>query len=314
MKVLHVPYVFAPDPMGGTEVYVASLAREQAARGIRPEIAAPAAGNAEYEIDGLPVHRFGSTAQPSLRALYREGDPLAAENFARILDRVGPDLVHFHALSTAISVLTMRAAKRRGQPVVFTYHTPTVSCMRGTLLEWGRTTCDGTVSVSRCAPCALHSRGVPAPLSRLAGALPAGFGRTLGHLNLAGGAWTALRATELSGLYADGFREFLSHPDAIVVPCLWSAEVLRRNGIPDERLTLSRQGFAKPPAPAARVARRREPGKPIRLVFLGRLDPTKGVDLLLEATRRAPEGLVELDVYGVVQHDGASTGRYLERL
>ena len=78
MKVLHVTYSFAPDPMGGTEVYVADLCRRLETRGIRAVIAAPGRDADAYEIDGLSVRRFRFTAHPDTRSLARRAGRRAA--------------------------------------------------------------------------------------------------------------------------------------------------------------------------------------------------------------------------------------------
>jgi hypothetical protein len=61
MKILHVPFCYAPDPVGGTEVYVAALASELIKRGAEAVIAASDAQNRRYAIDGVPVRRFKIT-------------------------------------------------------------------------------------------------------------------------------------------------------------------------------------------------------------------------------------------------------------
>ena len=58
MRVVHVPYCFFPDPVGGTEVYVDALAREQQARGVDTLIAAPGPRDTSYLHDGVAVRRF----------------------------------------------------------------------------------------------------------------------------------------------------------------------------------------------------------------------------------------------------------------
>jgi hypothetical protein len=73
----------------------------------------------------------------NLRELYGEGDQTAAREFAKILDEERPDVGHLHAFTRGVSLRMARKAKRRGVKVVFTYHTPTVSCQRGTLMHWG---------------------------------------------------------------------------------------------------------------------------------------------------------------------------------
>jgi hypothetical protein len=111
MKTVHVPFCFAPDPMGGTEVYVAALARNLQEMGFESLIAAPGTTTNSYTADGLCVHRFEVSPETDLRQLYGEGDPHAAAGFERILDEEKPDLVHLHAFTQGVSVLLARAAK-----------------------------------------------------------------------------------------------------------------------------------------------------------------------------------------------------------
>jgi glycosyltransferase involved in cell wall biosynthesis len=45
----------------------------------------------------------------------------------------------------------------------------------------------------------------------------------------------------------------------------------------------------------------RSPGESLRLAYFGRLDATKGVDLIIDALRREEGISVRLDIYGVLQ-------------
>src|SRR5262245_26193713 len=127
MRVIHIPYSFFPEPVGGAEVYVASLANEQISAGLQVTIAAPGKGRHDYLYDGIPVRQFPVRQEVNdLRELYGEGDELAAAEFARIMDEEKPDLVHLHGFTRALSLRLVHAAKARQVPVVFTYHTPTV--------------------------------------------------------------------------------------------------------------------------------------------------------------------------------------------
>jgi len=145
MKVLHVPFGYYPDVVGGTEVYVAELARGLEAHGIESVVAAPSTdcrANA-YQHDGVQVYRFSLGECGDVADLYGDGDESAARAIAAIIDDVGADVLHLHAFTRAASLRAARVAKRRGVAVAFTYHTPTASCVRGTLLRDGREPCDG---------------------------------------------------------------------------------------------------------------------------------------------------------------------------
>src|SRR6476660_513033 len=62
LKVVHVPYTFAPDSVGGTEIYVETLARGLKAHGIQSLVVAPSASGDDqaYEHDGLRLRRLRS--------------------------------------------------------------------------------------------------------------------------------------------------------------------------------------------------------------------------------------------------------------
>jgi glycosyltransferase involved in cell wall biosynthesis len=303
MKILQVPFGFFPAPVGGTEVYVQALAYELCRLGVESLIAAPAEKSAVYEHAGLPVCRFAVTSEVSdIRDLYGEGDLPAAKEFAFILDQEKPDIVHLHAFTRGVSLRLMRTAKARGLPVVFTYHTPTVSCVRGTLLQWGSPVCDGNLRVSRCAACTLHGRGVNKPLSIACGNLSPIIGRRIGKAGMSGRLWTALRMAELVDLRHAMCRALFAEVDWIVVLCQWTADLLQRNGVPSGKINMSRHGLLRP----ANVVQRTVPSlplaqRPLRIAYVGRLDPIKGPDVLIRALRQLPEVPVELHLYGIVQ-------------
>jgi glycosyltransferase involved in cell wall biosynthesis len=206
MKVIHVPFCFRPDPVGGTEVYVEALAREQQRRGIDVMIAAPAKQSSCYMEGGLRVRRFGVSPAHDVVTLYGEGDRVASNEFGRMLDQELPHVVHLHAFTSAVSARLARAVQQRGIRVVFTYHTPTVSCQRGTLLRWGQVVCDGRLDVHRCAACTLHGHGVSRRPAMLLGAIPSAVGQLVGGIGASGGPWTALRMTSLVELQHVAFR------------------------------------------------------------------------------------------------------------
>ena len=167
--VLHVPYTFFPDACGGTEVYVRALARRLGARGYPSAVAAPAdqsaTQSAAYQHEGLSVHRFAVDPKPGFEAAYGAPDMVAADGFRAIVAAVRPAIVHLHARTAAVSDALVDIAHAAGAKVVFTYHTPTVSCARGTMMWSGTMPCDGVMARVRCSTCALQSHGVP-PLGR----------------------------------------------------------------------------------------------------------------------------------------------------
>lgn len=302
MKVVHVPYCFYPDAVGGTEVYVSALAREQQRAGVRVYITAPAKEAGHYFHDGIEVRRFCIKQDVSdVSELYGEGDAAAAKAFGSILDEIKPDLIHLHALTRGSSLRMIRETHQRGGKVFLTYHTPTVSCQRGTLMFWGRGECDGVLDDGKCAGCKLHSLGLGTVLSRVIGSAPPGFGRVLARYGINGRAGTILRMRELIQRHHGTLRAVFAEVDGIIALNEWTRKVLARNAVDLRKVALVRHGIRR--GDVSCVESRVTKGS-CRFVCLGRLHPTKGVDVLLHAMSGIACSNIELHIYGIVQ-DGA---------
>ncbi len=303
--VLHVPYTYFPDAVGGTEVYVAGLAGALLTRGIHSAIAAPGDAADAYQYDGAPVFRFATERGADLGRAHGAPDPVAAQSFRVLLARLRPRIVHLHAYTAAISERLVEAAGAAGAKVVLTYHSPTVSCARGTMMWMGRAPCDGRLDRRRCTVCALAQHSVP-PIVRDAIALTPQFvGEALGRARLDGGAFTALRLSSLIGAAHRRFADLTNKVGRIVAPCRWVYEVLRRNRVPQEKLVLCRQGLPRA-FPESRISphygpQRGDISDALLLGYFGRLDPTKGIDIVIDALRQRPNAQVQLDIYGIRQ-------------
>lgn len=311
MRIVHVPFVYFPDVAGGTEVYVAQLARDLRTHGVESVVAAPALGPVpvRYDYDGTPVYRFALAGAENVADLYGEGNERAAQSIAGILAEVDADVLHLHAFTRAASVRAARAARQTGARVVFTYHTPTASCVRGTLLHNGHELCDGTLIAQRCAACLLQSHGVPSAAGAALSRAPAALGSAVASAGITGRWVTALRARELTAARHDAFRHLLAESDAIVAVCGWARSLLLRAGASPDRVVLSRHGT---PATPLRVRPVGSHDDNVRLAYLGRLHPTKGVHVVVRALASCPDARLTLDVYGMAQDaDGA---RYRDEL
>jgi glycosyltransferase involved in cell wall biosynthesis len=174
-------------------------------------------------------------------------------------------------------------------------------------LRWGKYICDGEIRVARCAGCSLNGLGMPAPIAAAVGMLPSVIGEQIGKLGLHGRAWTALRSSQLIGMRRDSFKAMIAEVDRVVAVCDWVKDVLTRNGVPEKKLSLSRQGID---FDANSSALRITDPEITRIAFLGRLDPTKGVHVVLAALASLPKAKIHFDIYGVLQ--GSSD--YLEEL
>ena len=328
MKLIQIPFCFYPDTVGGTEIYVASLARLlKDEHGCDVLIAAPGDRSENYAHHDLSVRRFAVSPEVAdISELYGDGDELAAQEFAKILEEEHPDLVHLHAFTRGVSLKIVRKAKERRIPVVFTYHTPTVTCTRGTMMRWGRIPCDGEMLGHRCTACTLHGLGTNRTAASALASMPKVGQGILKKSSRSGGIWTALRMRELVEERHVATCALLAEVDYIVAVCEWVRDVLLINGVPADRITLCRQGIERAALDEDGRSKMEDGGgkaapeqftkeRPLRLAYFGRLDPTKGVHVLIDALRLNLSLPVTLDVYGTAQGEcGAAYATQLKKL
>jgi glycosyltransferase involved in cell wall biosynthesis len=310
MRVLHVVHDFLPKYCAGTEIYVYRLAREQQRWADVTVLCAdydlqrPHASVRERTLDGLPVveivnnwhcHQFTDTyASPVLEAVVADW-----------LDRLAPDVVHVHGLSTLpLSVPTL--ARRRGAQVVMTLHDYSLLCPSGGkrvhLSE--RHVCVD-IDVQRCARCFPQSNlgaqitvaALPASTRRwavsaakaLAVVSPAAVQR-LRTLQPPLGA--APQAADIARRMA-AVGESLRDVSLIVAPSQFIADEFRRLDMLLPPIEVSDNGqhlFA----PIPHVPRR----DAVRIGFIGTVAWEKGVHVLIDAARRLRPGGFEVRIFG----------------
>jgi glycosyltransferase involved in cell wall biosynthesis len=292
MKILHVPFTYYPDAVGGTEVYVQSLARLQRDAGLQAMVAGAHAQ--QYEFDGLAVWRYPAQFAISRSDIYAHRNPAAQAGFENILDTTKPSILHIHALTPGINTAMVDAARQRGVATVFTYHTATVSCFNDDMMEMGRKLCNGVISRQHCLPCRLHQMGTPAWLAKA-------IAQPLAQLSVVG-QWIP-QENRLRGLldlgsnldlFKQSVQEFMHRFDALVAVCNWVRDVMLVNQCDPARLTVCRQGlrddFAAKPSRHQRTAT-------LKLGCVARCIAMKGLDLVVDAVVGLPDLDIELDIF-----------------
>jgi glycosyltransferase involved in cell wall biosynthesis len=292
MKIVQAVGWYHPDSLGGTEIYVAALARHFRACGHDVLVAAPEAGAPaprSYGFDGCQVFRYPVPATPTRAEAQGEFAARGAEYFHDWLRGAHADVVHFHTFVTGLGLPEIVAAKQAGSRVVATTHSSSLGflCQRGTLMLQGRTICDGIVDVGRCAACELEHRGAGPLVARALAAIPPQLGGLARRLP--GRAGTALAMTDLIVRNDARQRTMLDAVDRFVVLTQRAADIVLANGAPREKVMVNRLGVSEPPtaASSASAADRSR----IRVGYVGRFDPIKGVLDLANAVRRVPPDL-----------------------
>jgi len=171
----------------------------------------------------------------------------------------------------------------------------------------------------RCTACTLHGLGTNPLAATMLASMPKIGREILRKSRRSGGMWTALRMRELVEQRQHITRGLLTEVDHIVAVCDWVRDVLIRNGVPTGKITLYRQGIGlgggrweMEDSARAALPERFSKQRPLRLVYLGRLDPTKGLHVLIEAMQLGRSLPVTLDIYGTAQGDSGDA--YATRL
>jgi len=294
MRILLVSHGLPPDSVGGVEQHVSGLATALVAAGHQVEIFARA--NAPGEPQGSFAAANGPTDNPriwrvayrwekcdSLRAMYASepmADAIAAFLADRKQDGVSYDVAHVHHL-TGMSTDSLQKLRDAGVPTVMTLHDYWLFCPRGQMFHHSGDVCE-TASIERCSDCL--TKTFPwwlkdAPEQQV----------------------TELQQRALTAL---------ALPDRLVVPSARAIPPFVQLGVPQERFAVVENGVDTErlealPAPSC------GPG-PLRLGYFGTLMPSKGLDVLLQAVMKLPQGLVELHIHGnSVPYHGDET--YLTR-
>ena len=181
MKIVQAVGWYHPDSIGGTEIYVAELARQLRGCGHDVLVAAPEPGVRQRRgrTNSTAASSSGTRCRNSPTRDEAQGDAIVrgAEHFHRWLGDVRADVVHFHTFVTGLGLQEILAARRAGSRVIATTHSSSLGflCQRGTLMWQGRTICDGVVDARRCAECELEHRGAGPVAAHALAAVPPGW-------------------------------------------------------------------------------------------------------------------------------------------
>jgi glycosyltransferase involved in cell wall biosynthesis len=287
ISVLHAPAWYPPYSIGGTETYVSSLVRALSRRGVQSAIAIPRPAGApeQYEHDGVRVFTYPVSDEPTRGELRGIDPPSEIGAFESLLP--GFDVYHQHAISRGCSAHHLSTARRSGLKTIFTAHVPGAVCIRGTMLEYGTTPCDGKVSSGRCATCWAHKMGVPLTLAQLVGSVPEVMSVLVERATVFGRGATLAGARAGASRKLAEIRTIGNEADRIVAVCQWLFDALATNGVPLKKLSLLRQGL-DPDLAEALARRERASSSVFRFGFIGRWSAVKGIHVIVEAFGRLP--------------------------
>ena len=281
------------------------LVRELRALEISSRVIAPLGPEAAdgYEFDGTVVRTYPVNPEPSPAELRGGVSHQGFERFRRILAEERPDVYHQHSWCRGLGSGHLRAAREAGLKTVLTAHTSNTICLRGTMMRFGEEACDGRIDPPLCGACWSRERGVPRMVARSLGAIPPALSAVLEGSIPHGRLATALSARALGERRKREFSQAMADADRVVAVSGWLLEALALNGVPAEKLILSRQGVDPQLAdeaarPVSREHESHDP--PFRILYLGRWHTVKGVHVLVRAAKAiSPEIPFTLSIHGV---------------
>lgn len=301
MKILQVINHFLPQQTAGTEMYTWALSKALKDNNVEVKVVIPNYGKSndeEYAYDGLTVHKYAepSNVDRSLIMGFREPDGLAT--FSAYLEKEKPEIVHFHELagSNGIGISHLRAAKKSGAKVIMTFHLASYTCATGTFMYKGKTPCDGKINTFKCSFCYLHKKGLGGTSNILAG-----VSTVLNHFNLDttklnNPLGTAFGTAYIIKRLEQQFHELIEHSDQVVCITKWYQQVLNLNGVDTSKVSFIEQGL--PTSFSKNYDQQTRNVSPLKLMFLGRISPFKGLHLLIEALDNFSATEIELSIFG----------------
>jgi glycosyltransferase involved in cell wall biosynthesis len=317
LEVIQATAWYPPFGTGGTEVFVEGLVAELGRLGVGATVLVPRTATSEraYMHRGARVETYPVNETP-YRGELKSGAPhIGFEDFRDLLARRRNAIYHQHAWTRGCGPAHLKAARDAGMRTALTVHVPGNICLRGTMLRFGERPCDGRVDPQLCGACWAVARGLPRAAAEAVVRLPRVFARVAQERE--GRLATALAARNLGERMSEQIMAMISHADRIVAVCQWLYDALALNGVPREKLVLSRQGVSTDLLSeilAVRASRHRREG-PLRLLTLARWDPVKGIDTVVKAVRALPqETPVELRVHAVPAPGAETYERETRRL
>ncbi|HMH23189.1 MAG TPA: glycosyltransferase [Puia sp.] len=306
MKIVHVIPFFLPDTVAGTEVYCWSLCKYQQRKGMEVEVVIPGFGlkdTEEYLYDGIRVVKYAEPTVQSRLHIAALAAPEGITAFTDHLKQTGTDIVHFHGIYGGIGITVghMEAAKQSGFRTVYTIHLPSDTCRTQTLMYKDKELCDGIIRPVRCAACSLvHQKNVNGAVADVLATLSGGLqkiGVDTAYWN--NGLGTALSSVNRIVDIRKNLDRLAASCDKMVFYAKWFRKIITANGFPAEKteyippaLSYATEGEGSLPPISF------EYKESVKIIFIGRIHPAKGLDLLLEALQALPEQSLELSIYG----------------
>jgi glycosyltransferase involved in cell wall biosynthesis len=314
LKIFFVSVFYLPQAVGGIELYIHNLAKGLLAKGHDIKIVVPAYEDYDinmndYELDGLPVIRYnGFGAEGNKLQMVGIEPNEGLNNFKQLLAREKPDVVHFSQLtnSSGVSLDHILAAKQSGAKAVYTNHLAEFICRRGNLKYKGITDCDGQITVQKCTACMLHNKGMNALTVSVAMLADSIATKIVGKKNYV----RQLKPVTFPGFatrwHINKIESVVNMSDAFVSIAEWSSSLMKKNNWFKNNCVTIKTGLFKINTERKSIAAY-DGNRPLKIIYMGRIVPVKGLEVLVRAVTKMDKTKIELHIYGPKGHGVYST-------
>jgi glycosyltransferase involved in cell wall biosynthesis len=254
--------------------------------------------SANYVYDGLFVYQYAEPSEVDRSLIMGLRTPDGLFHFEEFIRKEQPDIIHFHELtgSNGITLKHVEVAKQSSAKVIMTFHLAGYTCKTGTLAYLEESACDGVMDLQKCSNCYLHSTGhgnIASTLTLLSTLL---YNFSINSTYFQNKVGTALGTVSIISRMKEDLHFLVSQCDFIVSLTDWYVKILHANGVNGSKIKIIKQGL--PFEQRKEISIERKLHKPLKLVFLGRINKSKGLHLLIKAICDIDPHLVELSIFG----------------
>lgn len=296
MKIGLVSEYFYPKSSGGTEKYVYDLANKLLAENHDVEVITVGESTKNYKYEEITVKAisFKNEADPDVISGIKPSQNL--HDFKSIIQSSEYDLIHFHTLTPAFNLHHIKIAREIVSQIHFTAHVPSITCIHGDLMQFGKIPCDGLILNHRCTACYL-SKKRSIPISKI-------LSRTISLINY---PKTIARVVTKKKTDLTALNELC---DCIYVFTHWQHRIFIANGFEPSKIQITSQILNKKITPSTSSDKLNFQ----KLGFVGRLSPEKGLDILIKAFNNSKRSDLQLHIAGIKDDNHKEYQRQLEML
>jgi glycosyltransferase involved in cell wall biosynthesis len=311
MKIILSAPNFFPQSFGGGEMYVYRLAKELLKRGYLVSVLTPVKWPIDkkslessviqkYIYNNIPVISVSlNPDKVSFDEKTTGYGPVSIELMKRIVKEYSPELIHINGMKTTMVFLSDELQI----PHVVTAHHTGIVCPAGGLISYDGAVCKEKICAYNCIPCCCRWKRPKWYIGGLMGSIPGWIYKSLGkRLHTKNKMSYVLRGLITPWIVEESIRQkriVMEKAQMIIAPSNFMKDLLVKGGCDPEKIVVIPHGIE----PIGTLAVENIKNRLLRFGYIGRIDPLKGLHLLLEATEFLRNGSsCEVHLFGAARN------------